>query len=284
MVPYSNGAYVENSPTTNDAPVKADRTNVDLMTPQMLVVDCGLQQYSTTVALQRTLVEARVQSLVPDILIIVEHHPVITLGKRADRQSIKAAPDVLRDKGIEVFTVERGGGATFHSPGQLVLYPIFLLSRGGRNVKAFVGALEQVMIDVLNRYGIDASQKPGYPGVWLGASKIGAVGIAICHGVSFHGCALNINNDLSGFDLIYPCGMREGRVTSAQQYLGKKLPFASMKKATIETCSQIFNKPDVHVMQWDMDKRSTDHLSGKNLLQFFQEQGMSSLQAERREL
>ncbi len=88
MVPYSNGAYVENSPTTNDAPVKADRTNVDLMTPQMLVVDCGLQQYSTTVALQRTLVEARVQSLVPDILIIVEHHPVITLGTRADRQSI----------------------------------------------------------------------------------------------------------------------------------------------------------------------------------------------------
>lgn len=206
----------------------------------MLVLDCGLQQYRETLQLQRRLVEARRKALVPDILIVVEHHPVITLGKRAGRQSLRVPPEVLTEKGIEVISVERGGDATFHAPGQLVVYPLFLIPGGGRGVKAFVRALEEVMIQVLGVWGIPGSRNDGHPGVWVGDEKIGSVGIAVRHSVSFHGFALNINNDLSGFEVIYPCGMRNSRITSAERYLGKSLPMEAVREVAVYKFAGIF--------------------------------------------
>jgi len=213
----------------------------------MLVLDCGLQHYRETLQLQHRLVEARQKALVPDILIVVEHHPIITLGKRAGRQSLRVAPEAISQRGIEVIAVERGGDATFHAPGQLVVYPLFLLPGGGRGVKAFVRALEEVMIQVLGAWGIPGSRNDSHPGVWVGDAKIGSVGIAVRHSVSFHGFALNINNDLSGFEVIYPCGMRDARITSAERYLGTTLPMEAVREVAVEKCAGVFGSGTTHV-------------------------------------
>jgi lipoyl(octanoyl) transferase len=172
----------------------------------------GRQAYRETWALQRQLAAARADGEIGDRLLLVEHDPVLTLGRHADEGHVLAGPAELDRRGIEVIRVERGGEVTYHGPGQLVAYPILALSRRGLLLRPLVRALEEAMIEACLAFGVRAERRDGHPGCWIdaeGASprKIGALGIRVERGVSYHGIALNVDPDLRCFDLIDPCGM-----------------------------------------------------------------------------
>jgi lipoate-protein ligase B len=169
------------------------------------------------------LVAAKRRSPQPEILLMVEHEPVITLGRRGADSDILVSQEVLAEKGLVTHRVERGGLVTYHGPGQLLAYPIFDLRRLGISVHQLVRHLEDVIFDALAAFGLKASRKPGYPGAWFGAAKIASIGLCIRGGISFHGIALNYDPDLSSFDLIRPCGLAGVRMTSMKKVLGKRV-------------------------------------------------------------
>jgi lipoate-protein ligase B len=183
-------------------------------------VHCGRLAYGDAWALQKALLAARQAASVPDTVLFVEHPPVITLGRAARASNVLAAPGLLAARGIEVFQIERGGDVTYHGPGQLVGYPIVDLRAFDEDVVRYVRTLEAALIDALRAWGIDAGRLAGYPGVWTGAAKIAAIGVAVKRKVTMHGFALNVDPDLEAFDLINPCGL--GRpVTSMARVLGR---------------------------------------------------------------
>jgi lipoyl(octanoyl) transferase len=177
-------------------------------------------------ALQHRLARGRAAGLVPDQLILLEHDPVLTLGKHADAAHVRATPKQLRSRGIEVIRVERGGEVTYHGPGQLVAYPIIRLSDRRLLVKPYVRALEQAMIDACAAEGVAADRREGHTGCWCAVGtpeprKIGALGVRVERGVTYHGIALNADTDLADFGLIDPCGMPEVISTSIAEELGR---------------------------------------------------------------
>ena len=151
---------------------------------------------------------------VDGILLLLEHSPVITIGRAGGEDNLQVTPDVLRMQGIELVNTDRGGNVTCHNPGQLVGYPILNLCRWNQDVHWYVHALEEVIIRTLAHYGLQAGRKTKYTGVWLYDEKIAAIGVSIRQWVTGHGFALNINNDLDLFRAIVPCGIREFGVTS----------------------------------------------------------------------
>ena len=168
---------------------------------------------------QHDLVGKRRRGEIPDQLLLLEHPAVLTLGRQSDPDHIRATEAELAARGVEVITVERGGEVTYHGPGQLVGYPIIKLAERGLLLRPFVRALEQTMIDTCAGYGVEAGRREGYPGVWCDPDsaaprKIGALGMRIEGGVSYHGIALNVTTDLTDFKLIDPCGLPEAEVTS----------------------------------------------------------------------
>jgi lipoate-protein ligase B len=150
----------------------------------------------------------------PDACLALEHFPCITLGRRADARDLLWSPEALRDRGFTCHGTERGGRATYHAPGQLVLYPIVHLAARGLGVERFVWLLEDVMLEIAAAAGVTAARDPRGRGIWTARGKLGAVGIRVREGVSLHGLALNVTIDLSGYDLIAPCGVRGLPVTS----------------------------------------------------------------------
>jgi len=180
---------------------------------------------------QRALLAARAAGAVPDTLLLVEHDAVLTLGRNAIDAHVLASPAELEDRGIEVIRVERGGEVTYHGPGQLVTYPIVKLSERGVLLRPFVRALELAMVDVADAYGVTAAPRPGYPGAWVDVDgprprKLGALGLRVERGITYHGIALNIATRLADFDLIDPCGMAGLDVTSVARELGWQGPAA----------------------------------------------------------
>jgi len=172
----------------------------------------GRVDYREAWDLQKQLAAARADETIGDRLLLLEHPAVLTLGKHADEAHVLASPDELARRGIEVVRVERGGEVTYHGPGQLVAYPILALSRRGLLLRPLVRALEAAMIATCEAFGVAAERRDGHPGCWCDASgaaprKIGALGIRVERGVSYHGIALNIAPDLADFDLIDACGM-----------------------------------------------------------------------------
>lgn len=191
------------------------------------LIDLGFCEYEPVWRLQLKLVELRSSSTISDILLLVEHGHVLTLGRKA------STDDVINAR-APVFKVERGGGATYHGPGQLVGYPIIDLNNMKLNVKQYVHKLENVLIKTLRRFNIEAEIKEGYPGVWVGERKIASIGIAIKNWVTFHGFALNVNTDMSYFRCIRPCGMESEVMTSAKELLGAPLRLEDVKEALIK--------------------------------------------------
>jgi lipoyl(octanoyl) transferase len=186
----------------------------------------GRIAYREAWALQKRLVEARIAGATPDTLLLLEHDAVLTLGKNAEEGHVLAAPKELRRRGIEVLRVERGGEITYHGPGQLVAYPILRLGDRGILIKPLVRALEDAMIATCAALGVEATRRDGHPGCWVmeagrPARKIGALGIRVERGVSYHGIALNIDPDLRDFELIDPCGMPGLVSTSIAEELGR---------------------------------------------------------------
>jgi len=170
---------------------------------------------------QRELAADRAAGRVGDLLLLLEHEHVYTLGRRGDAANLRVDPATLARLGVACHRVDRGGDITYHGPGQLVGYPIVRLRGAGRGVRAYVDALEMALIAVAAAFGIAATALPGRPGVWVGGQKLAALGITVSRGVAYHGFALNVAPDLAYFARIVPCGIAEAGVTSLAALLGR---------------------------------------------------------------
>ena len=203
----------------------------------------GRMDYATALALQKRLVAERAEDRIGDQLLLLEHPRILTLGRTADPAHIRADPALLAAVGIDVIRVERGGEVTYHGPGQLVAYPIVALSRRGLLVRPFVRALEAALVATCAAYGVSAARRDGHPGCWCDPDgpdprKIGALGLRIERGVSYHGIALNVNVALADFDLIDPCGMPGVRSTSIAAERGETT--AMPTTGSVERAAAIF--------------------------------------------
>jgi lipoate-protein ligase B len=179
------------------------------------VEDLGLRPYAEALEIQRELRRRRIEgTLAEDVLLLVEHPPVITLGRGTRASSLPLAPATLERRGVEVFEVERGGDVTLHAPGQLVGYPILDLRQHRQDLHWYLRSLEDVLIQALGGLGIEADRNPGRTGVWTAGRKIASIGIHVKQWVTLHGFALNVLTDLDLFDLIVPCGIPQVVMTS----------------------------------------------------------------------
>jgi lipoyl(octanoyl) transferase len=199
----------------------------------------GRIEYRPAWRLQHELVRRRAAGEIGDQLLLLEHPPVLTLGRQASPEHVRANPADLRQRGIELIRVERGGEVTYHGPGQLVAYPIVALAGRGLLLRPFVRALEQAMADTAAHYGVIAGPRPGYPGCWCAADgerprKIGALGLRVERGVTYHGIALNVTTDLTDFELIDPCGLTGIEVTSVAREAGWPPAEAVPSTASVE--------------------------------------------------
>lgn len=208
--------------------------------PELKIKDCGVIDYTECLDLQHKLVEQRQQGLIDNTVLIVEHPSVITLGARNDKNRLLADESTLASECIEVVPIRRGGGATAHNPGQLVFYPIIDIRPIG--VSEYVRMLESIGIDLLNFFSVESDRRRGFPGLWIGEKKIASIGVKIQKWVSFHGMAININNDLEIFKNIVPCGLDGVVMTSAAVILGRELDMdsvkAELKRILVEYFSQ----------------------------------------------
>lgn len=198
--------------------------------------------YPAALELQRAWVRERRADLRPDTLILLEHEPVITLGKNADPAGVLAPPDLLAREGIAVHRVERGGQATYHGPGQLVGYPILYLRGVGLGVRAYVANLEEVMIRAAAAFGVPAHRVPGRPGVYCEVGKLGAVGVAVSGGITFHGFAFNVAPRLDHYRLIVPCGLADIPPTSLESMLRPGPPLVEARAAVLRAFQQVFGR------------------------------------------
>jgi len=206
------------------------------------VVQLGRVDYSTALKLQQTLVDLRKAGQVGDTLLLLEHPPVITLGRNAKRANVLVSEDQLSQSGVEIFECDRGGDVTYHGPGQLVGYPIFDLRGFTPRTGAveFVRKLEEALIRTCADFGVATRRVPGMTGVWTlrNEAKVAAIGVHISRGVTSHGFALNVSTDLGHFKLIIPCGIGDKTVTSLDRALGDAYPGIAVLPLTIEEVSQ----------------------------------------------
>lgn len=218
------------------------------------IIQLGHMEYRRALAIQRALQERRIAGRTGDALLVVEHPPVITLGRRGKTENILASGETLAAAGIEVVPVERGGDVTYHGPGQMVGYPIMHLMDGGLGVREFVRNIEGTFIELLAEgYGIKARAGEGvHTGVWVGDGKITAIGLSVNRWVTLHGFAFNVNTNLEHFDLIVPCGLARGAVTSLERLTGRRADFDAVRGRVVETFCRIFgrNPAAVPLAEW----------------------------------
>jgi lipoyl(octanoyl) transferase len=207
------------------------------------VVYLGLMDYAEALKIQERLMELRQQNKVNDTLLIVEHPPVLTIGRRGGASNIMVSQELLKAEGVSIYEVSRGGDVTYHGPGQVVGYPIMDLNGFGKDIKDFVGKVEEVFIKLLKiDYGIHAwRDEKKYTGVWVEEEKITAIGIAVKHWVTMHGFAFNVNTDLEHFKWIVPCGITDKGVTSLQKLVGKELEFSLLCEKVAKYFCDVFD-------------------------------------------
>jgi len=204
----------------------------------------GVLPYGEALALQRALVEERRANRVSDLLLLVEHPHVLTLGVRGDggRSHILATDAALASRGIDVFETGRGGDITYHGPGQLVGYPIVDLKPDRQDVHRYVRDLEEVLIRSAADYGVEAGRVPGLTGVWVGREKLAAIGVRIARWVTSHGFALNVSTDLEHFNLIVPCGIADRGVTSLERLLGRRVDIDEVSARVAMRFGEVFDR------------------------------------------
>jgi len=197
--------------------------------------------------MQRELVEERKAGRIPDLLLLLQHPPVITLGVRGDggRANVVATQEQLTLLGIEVVETGRGGDVTYHGPGQIVGYPIIDLKPDRCDVHVYVRDVEEVMIRVCADYGVAAGRIAGLTGTWIGTEKIGAIGVRISRWVTSHGFAFNVATNLDHFKLIVPCGIADHGVTSLERATGRTIPLEQVEDAVVRQFSAIFGREPV---------------------------------------
>jgi len=196
--------------------------------PELEIRDLGLTDYRQTLKLQKELWQKRYDKKIVNTVLLVEHLPAITLGIREEKNKFLIDRKRLREKNIDIVEIRRGGGATAHNPGQLVVYPILNLKELKLGISDYVHELESVTIKLLKKLNVETNRKKGFPGIWIGEQKIASVGVRVSRGVTFHGLAVNIYNDLSIFDNIIPCGLDGVKMTSVYRETKVK---HSMEKA-----------------------------------------------------
>ena len=202
----------------------------------------GVVPYDEALAMQRQLVEERRAGRVPDLLLLLQHPAVITLGVKGDggRANIVATDERLAELGIAVHETGRGGDVTYHGPGQIVGYPILDLKPDRCDVHRYVRDLEEVMIRVCADSGVTAGRIQGVTGTWVGAEKIGAIGVRLSRWITMHGFAFNVSTDLDHFKLIVPCGISDRGVTSLERATGRRLSMAEVEDAVVHRFQDIF--------------------------------------------
>ena len=199
--------------------------------------------YAEALALQQALHDARKRDAAPDTLLLLEHPPVITLGRGANKANVLADEIVRQQRGVELFETGRGGDVTFHGPGQLVGYPIINLTPDRCDVRRYVQDLQEVLVRTAHDFGVEAEPRGGeFVGVWVDDKKLAAIGIRISRWVTMHGFAFNVTTDLSYFDLIVPCGIRGHGVTSLQQLTGKQFALQEVAECVIAHFGEVFNR------------------------------------------
>jgi len=204
----------------------------------------GSVPYAEALALQRELVEERRAGHIGDVLLLLEHPHVLTLGVRGDggRSHIRATMDDLAARGIDVVETGRGGDITYHGPGQIVGYPIVDLKPDRQDVHRYVRDLEEVLIRTAGGYGIEAERVKGLTGVWVGNEKLAAIGVRIGRWVTSHGFAFNVSTDLDHFNLIVPCGIADRGVTSLEKLLGREVNRAEVEERIATHFCQVFER------------------------------------------
>ena len=207
----------------------------------MLFCRLGTVDYAEAHALQKELQAKRIAGDVDDTVLLLEHPPVLTLGRSAKQQHVLAPAEVLQAREISVHEVGRGGDVTYHGPGQLVAYPIVDLKPNRKDVRKYVWSLEETMIRTCGDFGLQASRIQGLNGTWIGDRKVGAVGVRISRWVTMHGLALNANSDLNYFDLIVPCGIQDKAVTSLSAELQRNVEVADIVEPLAVHFARLFD-------------------------------------------
>jgi len=224
------------------------------------VLNLGLVSYEKAYDLQKKLHKFRREGRIDDLLILLEHEPVVTIGRIGRRDNILVSEEFLQSKEIRVFEIDRGGDVTLHCPGQLVGYPILDLKFHGENIHRYLRNLEEVIIRLLKVYGVDSERIEDRTGVWVGDKKVASIGVGVKGWVTFHGFALNINPDLSYFSFIRPCGFEGTTVTSLSEILGREVEPAGVRHHLIECFGGIFN------LQMDQDGKEISTLDNKEIV------------------
>jgi lipoyl(octanoyl) transferase len=217
------------------------------MSTEILVVDCGTVPYEEAREAQRQLEGRRQRDEIPDVLLLLEHPPVYTRGRRSTADELPMGIEWYEMQGIEVRDTDRGGRVTYHGPGQLVAYPIVSLSPYGDDVHEYVRRLEQVMTGALAEHGVEAGLIAGQTGVWVGDRKIGSIGVHVSRGVTTHGLAVNVNNDLQPFEWIVPCGIEGCMVTSLGRELGAEQDLGAFAATVTERFGDVYDRRPVTV-------------------------------------
>jgi len=201
----------------------------------------GIVPYELALNLQQKLCQSRAEDNTPDVLLLLQHPPVFTIGRFRGEEDIIALPE-----GIEVFHINRGGSVTYHGPEQLVGYPILNLKENRLGVREYIWKLEEVIISLLLGFGIQGHRSTQYPGgVWVGENKICSIGINVSHGITSHGFALNVNPDLRYFEYINPCGLKGNIMTSISKLLGYPIAIESILENLLDSFSTMFGLKQV---------------------------------------
>lgn len=213
----------------------------------------GLRDYRAVHALQTDLVQQRRHGrLARDLFLITEHPAVFTLGRRGGREHLRVSEQYLRDRGIPLVPVERGGDITYHGPGQMIVYPIIELRRASLSAGNCVSRLEEVMLRLALEWGVTACRDPRNRGVWSGNKKLGSVGIAIRHGITFHGLALNVNPSLTPFEWINPCGLIGIGMTSLEAESGRVVTLTQVQATLIKHLATVFERDFQEIVPTDL--------------------------------
>jgi lipoyl(octanoyl) transferase len=225
------------------------------MSGELWVIRCGLVPYEAALETQARLAVARQAEKVPDLLLLLEHPPVYTRGRRSQPGELPMGEDWYRAQGIEICDTDRGGAVTYHGPGQLVGYPIVSLKPYRDDVHDYVRRMEQALVEALEEHGVAAGPVDGVTGVWAGGRKIGSIGIHISRGVTTHGFAINVNNDLQPFEWIVPCGIEGCRMTSLAGELGRRQSFGEFADAVAERFAAVYERHPIAVGAEDLARR-----------------------------
>lgn len=213
-------------------------------------IDLGLLEYGKALTIQEELQCKRIDNEIDDVFILVEHYPVVTIGRSGGYEHLKLSRQTLLDEKTEVFDVDRGGSVTAHEPGQLVMYPIVNLEIVNNDLLNYLRLLEETIILSLSKLDINSTRIDKYSGVWIENSKIAAIGVGSRSGVTKHGIALNVNNSLETFKMINPCGLTEFSVTSVSKITGQEFAMDKMKEIMKESIEKAFK---IHVIKTTLD-------------------------------